>query len=54
MENKTQSPDYAALWCFIGSRLEISDNEAQGMALRLMANGIQTWEQWVNAGEVIA
>ena len=48
------SDDFPALWCFIGSRLEISDNDAQSMALRLMAKGIKTWEQWVNAGEVIA
>lgn len=48
------STAFNELWPFIGSRLNIYDNEAQSMALRLMANGIQTWEQWVNAGEVIA
>jgi hypothetical protein len=54
MKLKTQSEDFAALWCFIGGRLNLYDDDAKSMALRLMAKGITTWEQWVNAGEVIA
>lgn len=54
MENNTQNEDFSSLWCFIGGRLDLYDDEAQSMALRLMAKGITTWEQWLNAGEVIA
>ena len=49
--------DYKAfngLWPFIGSRLDMYDDDAQSMALRLMEKGIGTWEQWLAAGEVIA
>lgn len=52
--SEVDSTAFNELWPFIGSRLNIYDNEAQGMALRLMAKGVKTWEQWVNAGEVIA
>ena len=48
------STTFNELWPFIGGRLNICDNEAQGMALRLMAKGIASWEQWLAAGEVVA
>ena len=51
---EVDSTAFNELWPFIGGRLNIYDDDAQSMALRLMAKGITTWEQWVNAGEVIA
>jgi hypothetical protein len=51
---EVDSTAFNELWPFIGGRLNIHDDDAQSMALRLMAKGITTWEQWVNAGEVIA
>lgn len=45
---------YEALWRALSQTLDLPPDEAQGMAKRLMAKGIHTWEQWLAAGEVIA
>lgn len=45
---------YQTFWQAIAAAFDLTDNEAQSMALRLMAKGITTSEQWVNAGEVVA
>jgi len=44
--------NFDALWCFIWGRTELSDNESKDLAHRLMLAGINTWEQWINAGEL--
>jgi hypothetical protein len=48
MDNFTQ------LWRSIAQTLDLPADDAQRMAKRLNAAGIQTWEDWVAAGEVIA
>ena len=45
---------YETFWQAIAAELNLPDNEAQAMAIRLIAKGIATWEQWLAAGEVIA
>jgi hypothetical protein len=55
--NNAREIDYEAfnlLWPFIGGLLDMYDDDAQSMALRLMEKGIETREQWLAAGEVIA
>ena len=42
------------LWRALARTLDLPPDEAQLMALRLRAHGIETWEQWLAAGEVIA
>lgn len=55
--NNAREIDYEAfngLWQFIGGQLDVYDDDAQSMALRLMEKGIETREQWLAAGEVVA
>ena len=42
------------LWRALAQTLDIPPDEAQAMARRLRAHGIETWEQWLAAGEVVA
>ena len=45
---------YQTFWQAIAAAFDLADKEAQSMALRLMAKGITSWEQWLAAGEVVA
>ena len=44
---------YETLWRALAQTLDLPPDEAQAMARRLRAHGIETCEQWLKAGEVV-
>ena len=45
---------YDGLWCYIGGRLDVNDDEAQEIANKCIDQGITTWEQFseLDANEI--
>ena len=45
---------YDGLWCYIGGRLDVNDDEAKEIANKFIDQGITTWEQFseLDANEI--